>query len=68
MKDYSKTNENVTYNDCQNCIHNFGENKACEECNYYQDCMIEKEINAFEKEQSRALDSFWDRYENGELI
>lgn len=65
MKDYSKVNRNVSYSDCQNCIHQFGM-VECENCNYYVDCMLEKEITEFELENEKSLANFYDRLENEE--
>ena len=67
-KDYSVVTENVSFYDCQNCIYEFGNHINCNKCNYYQDCMIEKEISDFERQQDKALERFWNRYENGEHI
>lgn len=62
MIDFSKTKENVCYNDCKKCIHDFGKNKNCFNCNYYTDCMAEKEIDKFleavEKEICRCETDF----------
>lgn len=57
------------YYDCENkCEFKFGENKECLTCNYYNDCMTEKEIAEFELCQSRALERQLSRLEDGELI
>lgn len=58
----------TSYEDCKKCKYTFGENKECFECDYYQDCMIEKEIADFELAQDRALDRLLSRLEDGELI
>ena len=67
MKDFSNK-EHVTYDDCQECIYDFGEHKKCLKCDYYTACMCEKEIADFERQQSQALDSYLSRLENGELL
>ena len=67
MIDFSKTKENVCYNDCKKCIHEFGKHKNCFNCNYYTDCMAEKEISEFEKKQDLALQNYLNRLENEEF-
>lgn len=64
---YSKFNGNVSYSDCENCIFSFGKNKECSQCNYYVDCMVENEIDEFERNQELKLKSFYDRLENEEF-
>ena len=64
--DYSKVTENVSYSDCENCIHQFGKNDECMDCNYYNDCIVEMEIERFERNQSEKLERFFDRLENEE--
>lgn len=66
MIDFSKSMENVTYDDCQKCIHEFGKHKNCFNCNYYIDCMAEKEISEFERKQDLALKNYLNRLENEE--
>lgn len=67
MIDFSKTKKNVCYNDCKKCIHNFGKHKNCFNCNYYTDCMTEKEISEFERKQDLALKNYLNRLENEEF-
>ena len=55
------------YSDCKNkCEYEYGKNKECLSCSYYNDCMIENEIAEFELKQERLLDECLDRLENGE--
>lgn len=65
VKDYSKETGNVSYADCRACVHTFGD-KSCTDCNYYQDCMTQKEIDELELAHDRALARFYDRLENEE--
>lgn len=67
MRDYSKESGNICYKDCEECIHTFGE-KACLECNYYEGCMVQREIDEYELAHDRELDRVLSRLEDGELI
>lgn len=67
MKDFSNK-EHVSYNDCQKCIHTYGEHKKCFKCNYYIENMYEQEIADFERQQDQALDNYLSRLENGEIL
>ena len=64
--DYSKVEGNVCYEDCKKCDYNFAEHKECFDCNYYKDCMVEREIDEFELANDRALNDYLDRLENEE--
>ena len=65
-KDFSKVTDNVSYYDCENCVWEFGKNKQCCDCNYYNDCLTEKEISDYERKCDEALERFYDRLENEE--
>ena len=57
------------YHDCKNlCKYDFGKTNKCLNCTYYNDCMTEKEINEFEKEQSKKLNRQLSRIEDGKFI
>lgn len=63
---YSKFNGHIDCSDCENCIFTYGKNFECRNCNYFKDCMVELEIDEFEREQELKLKRFYDRMENGE--
>ena len=57
------------YYNCENkCEFEFGKNKKCLECNYYNDYMTEKEIEEYELAHDKALNRCLNRLENGEHI
>ena len=68
-KDYSKEkNMNICSEICsKKCIYDFGNSESCNNCNYYNDCMIENEIDEFEISQNRQLSRQLERIENNEF-
>ena len=67
MKDFSNE-KHVSYNDCQKCIHIYGEHEECFKCDYYIENIYEQEIADFERQQDQALDNCLSRLEDGEIL
>lgn len=64
LKDYSDNTINVNSFICENkCINDYGSYK-CLKCNYYNNCMVEHEIDLFEKCHDENLESYYDMLEN----
>ena len=68
IKDYSNSDIHISYDICnEKCIYDFGNSEKCFNCGYYKDCMCEKQIDKFERQQEKALNNYLDRLENEEF-
>lgn len=58
--DFSKYRGHLSYTNCENCIHTFAESRSCQKCNYYEDCMLEAEIDRTIAQGERLAYELWE--------